>query len=425
MKSQTFVIGILAASALAACSAGQSQPAESSTGGAPGVASGAGGVASGAGGDSPIFQSSGGTDGVLGGLGGGNVPRSDCATAAFKGDLLPASLLFLVDRSGSMNCNLPPTTNSADCENKPVAVDPAQPTKWSVIKSAMGSAFDSLGSLPNTSVGLTFFSTDDVCGATSTPNVALQLLSTTQVDALKGALANVTPRGGTPIVGTTILGYKHLHQEAKAPGNRFVVLVTDGADSCFDKYAASGVTGDVVARLLDTEIPKAISVNIKTFVIGAPGSEPARGLLSKIAFKGGTAATANCDHDSADPQAGTACHFDMTQTKDFAKDLSDALTRITGQTAMTCEFAVPQTNQDGTPVDKTSINVDYYKAGSTTDKDELYRDDTKPCDSGADGWQYTSPDETQIRLCGTVCDQVRADTKAQVVVSVGCAPRVR
>ena len=351
--------------------------------------------------------------------------QDSCASAAFESHLLPSNLLFLVDRSGSMNCNLPPITDSASCEKKPVAAQAGQPTKWSVITGGLSSAFDELSHVSGTSAGLSFFSNDDTCGVMSAPNVPLQPLQKPQVDALRNALGNTMASGGTPIVGAVILGFKHLHQEARALGNRFVVLVTDGADSCLDKYAAEGVTGDVVQRLLDTELPKAMSVNIRTFVIGAPGSEPARGLLSKIAFLGGTARSADCDHASDDPKPGTACHLDMTQTTDFAKDLGDALRSVTSGTALTCDFDVPTPSQ-GVAVDPNLVNVDYYKGGDVTNpqsKVELYRDDTKPCDAGAEGWQYID-DKTKIRICGQICDQIRADATAHVIVSLGCPPRI-
>jgi hypothetical protein len=351
-------------------------------------------------------------------------PAASCASAAYESKLLPSNLLFLVDRSGSMNCNLPPITDSATCERTATTADPSQPTKWSVVTSSMSAALDRLATVPSTSVGLTLFSADDVCGAESAPNVALSPLAVPQVAALKGAMTGVTPSGATPIVGATILGFRHLHQEAQAPGNRYVVLVTDGADSCLQKYAEEGVTGDVVAQLLNVELPKALSVNIRTFVIGAPGSEPARGLLSKIAFAGGSARDPGCDRGD-NPAPGAECHLDMTRTTDFAKDLSDALANITGRSAMTCEFDVP--TSDGKEVDTGSVNVDYYQGGDTTDptsKVELYRDDTKPCDAGADGWQYIE-NNTKIRFCGALCDRVHADTNARVIVSLGCAQRVR
>jgi len=353
------------------------------------------------------------------------LPPDACASSAFESHLLPTNVLFLVDRSGSMNCNLPPITDSAACEKNPVAADTGEPTKWSVITGGLSKSFDELAQVSGASAGLTFFSNDDVCGVQSTPNVPLQLLQKPQVDALVNALGNAKPAGGTPIVGALVLGFRHLHQEALALGNRFVILVTDGADSCLDKYAAQGVTGDVVDRLLGTELPKAASVNIRTFVIGAPGSEASRGLLSKIAFLGGTARSADCDHASDDPQPGTACHLDMTQTTDFAKDLGDALKRVTTGAALTCDFDVPMPGQ-GVKVDPELVNVDYYARGDMQDpaaRVALNRDDTKPCDAGANGWQYID-DKTKIRICGPTCDQVRADATAKVIVSLGCPPRI-
>lgn len=391
--------------------------------GTPGSGSTTNGATSNGGATSP--QNSGGSTGFFAlpeaGLG---APNS-CAKGAYASQLLPSNLLFLVDRSGSMKCNLPPTTDSATCEANPVAVDANAPTKWGVVTGAISSALDGLSQLSNTSAALTFFSNDGVCGVQSAPNVPLSLLSTTQIGALKGVLQTETPNGGTPLVGSIILGYKYLHQEAQAVGNDFVILVTDGSDSCLDRYADEGVQGDVVSRLLGTEIPKAISVDIRTFVIGAPGSESDRGLLSKIAFEGGTAQSTDCDHTSDSPAPGKACHFDMTATTDFAKDLSSALASITGHSAATCIFDVPVAS-DGNEVDTSTVNVDYYKAGDTTNpanKVALARDDTKPCDGGANGWQYIDGN-TKIQLCGQVCTDVRDDSAAKVVVSVGCVQRM-
>lgn len=413
-----FLFAVPALAALFACSPsnGTAAGGEGASGGTTGAGgtTGTGGtttVPMNTGGDVPIFDPNQVT------------PTESCASAAFKTQLLPSNLLFVVDRSGSMKCNLPPITDSATCEATATAADPTQPTKWSVLSQTLSSAFDQLSTVPNVSVGLSFFSADDVCGVQSAPNVELGALDSAHVAQLKGALTGVDPNGRTPIIGATVVGFKHLHQEAQAPGNRFVVLVTDGADSCFDEYAAAGVVGDPVAQLLNVEIPKALSVNIRTFVIGAPGSEPARGLLSKIANAGGTGRAPGCDV-SDDPAPGAECHLDMTRTSDFAADLSNALQNITGKAALTCEFVVPQ-GQDGAEVDTSTVNVDYYKGGNLTDaaaKVELFRDDTKPCEEGANGWQYIE-NETKIRLCGEPCTEVHADTSAQVVVSVGCEQR--
>jgi hypothetical protein len=239
----------------------------------------------------------------------------------------------------------------------------------------------------------------------SQPSVGVRLLEQPQVAALSAALDSVpAPKGGTPIIGATVLAYKQLHQQAQAPGNRFVVVLTDGMESCdADKLS-----------VLETEIPKALSVNIRTFVIGAPGSEPARALLSRMAWMGGTARRPDCDHTGSTPETGD-CHVDMTQTRDFGADLAASLASITGQ-VLTCEFDVPKSS-DGKSVDPTKVNVHYTRGdGSALD---VLQDTTKACDGGAQGWQY-NVDRTKIILCGDVCREVKADTAGKIDIVLGC-----
>jgi hypothetical protein len=233
-------------------------------------------------------------------------------------------------------------------------------------------------------------------------------------------------------VGASVLAYAHLHQEwggdcgappCGAPGNRFVVLITDGADSCPDPAFANAPCGSggvpCTHYLLDTEAPKAIGVNIRTFVIGAPGSDPARGFLSELAFQGGTAKNGgNCQHGDRDGTNGN-CHFDMTQTQNFAADLGQALTDISGA-ALGCEFSVPDVPDADDP---TNVNVQYTLPGQVPIC--LKKDETKACDGGANGWQFaTKPDGSQdlskVVLCGEACSTIENNPDAQVEVLLGC-----
>jgi hypothetical protein len=360
---------------------------------------------------------------------------SGCAANSYKSEELPASILFLVDRSGSMLCNLPPLQDSSACELAAAPTDSAQPSKWEITTDALKTVFQNLLTEGSTaSIGLSFFSVDNVCGVASEPTVGINALTGPQVAALEAALDATKPSGGTPIVGGTILSYAHLHQEASAvpgctepcgaPGNRFVVLLTDGADSCPDPTRQEDIdaceaAGSCTDYLVDSEAPKAVEANIRTFVIGAPGSEPARGLLSELAFVGGTAKNAGaCAHDRS--AAAGDCHFDMTSTTDFAADLAAALSDISGA-ALGCEFAVPDT---GETVDPEFVNVQ-YRAGDGTAPDCLRFDDSAACDGGANGWQFAkNPDGSdnlaRVVLCGAACDTVRADAAAQVDVILGC-----
>lgn len=336
---------------------------------------------------------------------------SDCSATPYLSEQLPSSMLFVLDRSRSMVCNLPPLQSSAACENDPTPSDSTMPTKWSIVRDSLSAAFNALPS--GVLVGLNYFSVDGMCGVDSLPAVPMETLDDAQRSALSGSLNETIPAGETPIVGATILAYAHLHQEIHAPGNRFVVLITDGAESC---------ATDSIDQLLNTEVKKARDANIRTFVIGAPGSEPARALLSELAFRGGTASKAGCTHDIAGPKDQGDCHLDMTTSSDFASALTAALGTVS-TAAQGCEFAVPTSN--GSASSAADVNVQ-YTAGSGGEP-VCFAPDDKDCDNGANGWQFAkgpsgSPDYTKVVLCGPACDTIKKDPAARVDILVGCSP---
>jgi hypothetical protein len=330
-----------------------------------------------------------------------------------KSELLPANVLFVIDRSGSMQCNPPPTTASDACEAMPMRTSTSMPSKWEITSEAL---VDALPALPATAtVGVSYFSNDDNCGVSSQPSVPLAKNSAAQQSTIASSLGAVEPAGGTPIVGATILAYKHMHEAAldgRISGNEFVVLITDGEQSeqCSDEALCEGAEA-CTKLLVEEEVPRAAGkgVGIRTFVIGVPGSEPARTVLSQMAMAGGTAAD-GCDVTKGD------CHFDMTKETDLSAALSGALMKITGQT-VTCELPVPKPTSG--ELDLSLVNVVYTPAGTDSQAMVVKQDPSMPCDAGAQGWQYIDGN-TKIQLCGSICDTVRADAGAKVDVVLGC-----
>jgi hypothetical protein len=337
---------------------------------------------------------------------------TSCATSAQDAVLIPANLLFLIDRSGSMNCNPPEgdAAVNADCRVNAVQQDLSKPSKWEVTREALRGALDSLSGKPNVSVGISVFpKPDDIqnCLVAEAPDVAIERLDTPHRVAIDAFLDGVVPRGDTPIAGTSILGYRYLSDRIRSgelTGNTFVVLFTDGAETCDVQY---------LDQLVDHDVPLATRFNIKTFVIGAPGSEDGRALLSQVAYNGLTPRTESCDHSDALATSGD-CHFDMTTSTDFAGELASALQSIAGDASLSCQLDIPR-NPSGGGVDLNQVNVTFTPGAG--DVIAVLRDDSS-CEGGADGWQY-SADGTKIVLCGPVCDRARNEG-GQIDIVLGC-----
>jgi hypothetical protein len=354
-----------------------------------------------------------------------------CASSVEDGTQIPANLMFVIDRSGSMNCCPPPVTDSATCENFPVQDPGCADSKWAITRDALIGAIGGLRGLGHISVGLTMFPTDNACGFPTGADVEMQLLDEAHYGTVETFLEGVAPAGKTPLAGATLETYAYLQDTFEArlrSENTFVIVVTDGADTC----AASEMD-----RLVDELAAAASGINIRTFVIGAPGSEPARLALSKLAYAGGTARSADCDHgqsasgsgaDGGDdaatggstaPSADTVCHFDMTTATDFATELGETLDAITRTRELSCEFDVP-TSSDGRPADRDKVNVTFQ---TTSGAEPVLQDASLQCNEGAEGWQY-SEDRNKIILCGSICDRVQAVRDGRIEIVLGCPTEI-
>ena len=341
-------------------------------------------------------------------------PDAACATTTVSATLTPANLLFLIDRTGSMNCNPPPTQSTAQCDVSPVAIDNS-PTKWEITHDALVAAWNGLQNAdPLPSIGVMLFNNNDACGFPTVPSVEVQPLSGPQLNQLVLNLDAVQPKGSTPIIGATLSAYQYVNvNAANFTGNKFVVLLTDGAETCDMDPNSKGY--------LIEKAEQATWIGIRTFVLGAPGSESERAFLSQIAFAGGTASSPTCDHSGSAPDMGD-CHMDMTLPgMNFAQELQENLEAISGE-ALSCEFEVPQPGPGEPAIDYNKVNVVYTDGNGT--ETTILQDNTVDCSDGSNqGWQY-SDDKSKIYLCGAACETVKGDNQASISIQLGCVTQV-
>jgi len=358
---------------------------------------------------------------------------AECTGAEAEGERLPSTLELIIDVSGSMN-------KSAATGEPPEA---GEQSKWDTTKAALLSAVDNLPS--SVSLGAVYYpnkratvhAPGDPGPASACINVdgSLPIASLGTKDSKQRAafvenidavwVDNYTPTHDAYNYGLT----EHL---LRAPGgNRFMLLITDGAptinggcqwpeddgkafpievgtgDGSFD-----GETAPIIA-----DVDRALADHgVRTFIIGAPGSEESvesstdmRPWLSAAARAGGTS-PADCN--DAGPNY---CHFDMAGSgADFARDLTSVLANIAGQVSNACTFKIPDPPHGETlDPNKTQVIIEW---GDGTN--QLIHPDAKG-ECQEQGWRYNEDDQT-VETCGFTCDRIKLDYQAVVHVSFGC-----
>jgi hypothetical protein len=394
----------------------------SSSGGivSSGDATGSGGVlivvpgGGGAAGDGPPSLADGGIDALK---------HAACATNTARTESAPSVLELVVDTSGSMRQTAPGTNMS----------------KWDVTREALRAAINALP--PSTGIGVMYF--PEKSAPASTPNgdetdparpvsECIDLRNQVPIDVVgpAGSMhrtqvltsldAPGRPTGGTPTHDAYKIGIDAI-SKTTLPGNRFVVLITDGQPTYAEGCRGTGRTQDAndPTPIIAEAGNAAQASNIRTFVIGSPGSEElgapgfadARTWLSKMATSGGTA-TPGCSDNGPN-----FCHFDMTQKPDFAQALQDTLKLIVG-TVVGCTYQIPPPASGMLAKDK--VNVIFTPSSGQASLVPQFGG-MGDCTSG---WRY-STDGLKIELCPATCDLVQKDAKPQVDVIFGCATQIQ
>lgn len=338
-------------------------------------------------------------------------PLCPDATGTYPAQPAAGNVLFLMDRSGSMQIKL----TSGD-------------TRWKATKTGL---FDLLGTLPpSTRAGAMMFPQGDApiscCWISSTANdvtcscasgelpginprcevgtydvpVPVAGLGPSQVSDIEAYISSSDADfyWGTPLA-SSLTAAIDAQVASNLDGTKSVVLLTDGYPTSCDSTSNPGAN-DI--QLVIDAAAAGEKQGVRTFVLGViDGTKGARAdYLSPIAEAGGTARAAGCS-------ATDDCFYALDNTT-FATDLKAALDQIELQ-AFDCSFALPQTQ--GTP-DLSKVNVQIQ----TTQGTQTIARDT----SHANGWDFL-PNQTHIELYGAACSTIKADPSNKVDIVLGCS----
>ncbi|HTQ03875.1 MAG TPA: vWA domain-containing protein [Polyangiaceae bacterium] len=369
--------------------------------------------------------SSGGTDGTTAGSSGmgqmtptpDQLRANECAGWSSEPELLPIVLMLVVDTSASMN-------------DRPAG---ATDSKWNITRDALATA---VNGLPATAgVGVLYFPNKmtqpnsdinaprDVSACVNIDAmIPIDLLGNTgsqQRSTISSSLDQAKPNGSTPTHDAYDYAYVHGMQASKLTGNRFMLLITDGAPTFKKNCEGGGMPNDEqpTQPIID-EILAARQAGTRTFIIGSPGSEEVNGVdtrpwLALAAVAGGTAPEGCLVTPPPAGQPADYCHIDLSGGTDFAGALNAALARILGLIT-SCTFDVPATGNDGQPVDRNEVNV-IYTPGNGDPESVVGRNDAPDC---TDGWQFDA--DGRVVLCTNTCFTAQNDPMGKIELIFGC-----
>jgi len=307
-----------------------------------------------------------------------------CAATVSKAKTVPVILVFMFDRSGSMDDS----------------IGPGQ-TKWSALVPGLDAFFADPKSA-GVSASLQFFEQASECDV---PSYAAPLVPTTPLPnstVFASAIAAVSPQGETPTQPALegALQYAAQQLALNPNGKSAVVLVTDGEPN----GCASTVT-NVAATA------QAVSATIPTYVIGI-GKATDLVRLNTIAAAGATGTAFFVSSDAGDG----GCDAGGCSAQDMESRFESVLAVIRGATA-SCNLLLPSP-PPGQSLNLSEINVSFApSSGQTTTL--VYNQN---CGGGGVGWFYDNlQSPTKIEICPSSCQMVQSDVLGgSLSIAVGC-----
>jgi Mg-chelatase subunit ChlD len=290
-----------------------------------------------------------------------------CATQSATAEARPVYLVFMFDKSGSMNDN----------------------SKWTSAKAASKAFFTSAQSA-GISASLTFFpdQANPSCNASAyaTPKVTMTALPSTSFGQ---QLDTQNVAGGTPTLAAFQGALTYAQATAAGQGKDgkvAIVLVTDGIPE--------GCNNNTIGNV--KQLAASVAATLPTYVIGVGDQLTS---LDDIAVGGGTKSAL------------------IVSTSDPAKiqaDFTKAIEQIKAS-ALTCDYKIPAA-PSGETFDRAKVNVQHTPTGGVAGTLQY----NQAC-TGGTGWKYddaTNP--TRILLCDGSCDGVKAKA-GKVDILFGCA----
>ncbi len=324
-----------------------------------------------------------------------------CGTSPYGAARVPANVLVVLDKSGSMT-EVPDGFGS---------------DKWSSLKQSLSDALQSVED--EVSFGLHLFPYPDGCAMPSDGALTVEVgAGPKAVPNILQALDDVEPGGGTPTASALGQAFAYFTDGAgkDLEGRKYVLLATDGgpicnearscgADQCvvnlegrchesFSNCCDPDEVGDEGAgrNCLDDDetlmqVEALHAAGIETFVVGVPGSESFADSLNAFAIAGGR------------PVEGSTASYFVVDDVDV---LSDVLHSITRELLTSCELRL-----ESIPPDLDQLNVEV--------EGELIAQD------GPDGWDLdTETDPPTVVLKGATCERIETEGVEAIRVVYGC-----
>ena len=336
----------------------------------------------------------------------------NCASQTAQATLQPVNLIFMFDKSGSMDRN---TTTNEDITN----------IKWKPIVEAAESFYADAQSA-RMRASLTFFSGNS-CHAADFSKAQVSLRDLPNAKDFKAAFDPIDPNGGTPSVAA--IGGAGLQAQAAAaahPGEvTVVVLATDGTpedkcdDTCTDPNDCCVQNCD--GRGGPPVIDQACKDRVTTCKVGLVANQ-AKAIKDKGVRTYVIGITSDRVHDKLErldtvAQSGGTTKANLVSVENPAatkQSFIKALNEIRTQN-ISCDFGIPKPPGGGT------INYDAVRVNYTSGKNVASTFPYSEGCTGGSGWHYDNKAAPKkISLCTNTCNTVRTDPGGKINIAFDC-----